>query len=257
MTTQPKGIYDSAFYSTRDATTKHAAAAILDIVTSLLPPIRSAVDFGCGVGTWLAVLQAQGINDITGFDGPWVSKQLLQIPVRSFHESDLTQRITVPHRVDLAISLEVAEHLPRLSASTFIDSITAASDFVLFSAAIPCQGGRGHVNEQWPDYWVKIFNACNYENVDIIRWLLWDDQDIPVWYRQNVFLFVNKDRLGDVRIDNLVDARPPVSVVHPELYMSAACRPKSLRGNISLILRGLTGILATPFPRRQAPRRRK
>jgi hypothetical protein len=31
-------------------------------------------------------------------------------------------------------------------------------EVVLFSAAIPFQGGVGHINEQWPDYWVKYFS---------------------------------------------------------------------------------------------------
>jgi hypothetical protein len=100
--------------------------------------------------------------NIRGFDGSWVSKELLEIPNDLFTEYDLTTPIKFGEPYDLAISLEVAEHLPEQSADTFIDSLTGLWDFVLFSAAIPHQGGVNHVNEQWQSYWAATFAERGY-----------------------------------------------------------------------------------------------
>src|SRR5699024_10679550 len=116
----------------------------------IIPTVHSAVDVGCGVGTWLSVLAAWGVKDIQGYDGDWIDTALLEIPAAHFSSRNLTEALAPPAaRFDLAMSLEVAEHLPASAARTFVKSLTAQSDFVLFSAAVPHQGGRHHVNEQW------------------------------------------------------------------------------------------------------------
>ena len=124
--------------------------------------MHSAVDVGCGVGTWLSVLRERGVDTVRGFDGAWVRADLPTIPRESFIAVDLTERIPKSDRFDLAISVEVAEHLRRLAAETFVDSLVDLSDFVLFSAAIPHQGGKHHLNERWQDYWAGLFWARGY-----------------------------------------------------------------------------------------------
>jgi hypothetical protein len=61
---------------------------------------------------------------------------------------------------DLAICLEVAEHLPPEAAEGFIDSLTRLAPVVLFSAAITFQVGNQHLNGQWPDYWATLFRRA-------------------------------------------------------------------------------------------------
>src|SRR4249920_1583207 len=136
--------YKDKFYGNRDAQTAHAARTILGLTLELLPPVHSAVDVGCGVGTWLSVLRERGVATVRGFDGAWVREDRLTIPRDSFVAADLTQRIPESGKFDLAISVEVAEHLPPASAETFVDSLVGLSDFVVFSAAIPHQGGKHH-----------------------------------------------------------------------------------------------------------------
>jgi hypothetical protein len=91
-----------------------------------------------------------------------VNKNRLKIPKECFAEVELDKGISVDRKYDLAISVEVAEHLPPNAADIFIESIVKASDIVLFSAAIPFQGGTNHINEQWPEYWNKLFNKNGY-----------------------------------------------------------------------------------------------
>lgn len=49
-----KEIYDDDFYKSRHATTIYSAETILDSILKKLPPISTAADFGCGIGSWLS-----------------------------------------------------------------------------------------------------------------------------------------------------------------------------------------------------------
>ena len=162
--------YDSEFYRGRDEQTRFAAETILTLVQSAVPPLSSAIDLGCGVGTWLGVLRERGVQDIRGIDGDWVRPDALVIPSACFtsHRLDASD-LPADRRYDLAISLEVAEHLPPERADPFVTRLTELGDFILFSAAIPGQGGVNHVNEQWPEYWIDRFRQRGYVSLDIIR----------------------------------------------------------------------------------------
>ena len=201
--------YDRDFYAGRHAGTVHSARTILSILMERIPEIHSAVDVGCGIGTWLSVLREKGVEDIQGVDGDWVDPEMLEIPRERFLRIDLgVSAVKLPKRYDLAISLEVAEHLAPDRAKEFVSSLTALSDHVLFSAAVPFQGGRNHVNEQWQHYWIELFRAVDYEVHDFIRPGVWDDERIPFWYKQNLFLFSNRNKPVGNPADP-AETRPP------------------------------------------------
>src|SRR3546814_17519339 len=52
------------WYDERPQPTVYSAETILSLLLPCLPPVRSAVDRGCGVGPWLSVLQARGAQDL-------------------------------------------------------------------------------------------------------------------------------------------------------------------------------------------------
>jgi SAM-dependent methyltransferase len=233
--------YSREYYATRYANTIYSANTILDIVLGHLPTIHSAVDIGCGVGTWLAALRERGVANIEGLDGSWVDQELLVIPRTCFHYVDLTtSTIELPQKYDLAISLEVAEHLPPDRAETFVSYLTALSNYVLFSAAIPFQGGVGHVNERWQHYWAELFEARDCVVHDFIRPRIWNDTKIPFWYRQNMFLFSKVTSSSPVKIGSM-----PLDVVHPDLYMRPDMNPQlGVRSSFKLFLRALRDYLS-------------
>jgi hypothetical protein len=193
-------------------------------VLNSLPEISSAVDFGCGIGTWLSVLEQYGVKEIRGLDGAWIDKSTLKITEQQFTTVNLEEEISLKQKYDLAISLEVAEHLPESSGIHLIDSLTKASDFVLFSAAIPYQGGTNHVNEQWPEYWNTLFNERGFIAVDFLRKKIWNKSDVYFCYKENMILYVKKEQLKCVKAleaDFCVD-NPPLSLVHPYLWSKLA-----------------------------------
>jgi len=232
--------YAGEFYAKRHERTLYAAERILSVLLRNIPAVHSAVDIGCGVGTWLSVLKKKGVKEILGIDGSWVERTLLEIPENSFMQADLQHlRLQAAQSYDLAICLEVAEHLPAESAKGFVGFLAALSPHVLFSAAIPFQGGIGHLNEQWPEYWAELFDEQGYGVHDIIRPEIWNDSKIPFWYRQNTLYFSRKENPGDLQQPSGDGWKSPkaLNLVHPDLYLgspAAGAAPEINRaGNVS------------------------
>jgi SAM-dependent methyltransferase len=214
--------YDDAFYDRYRQLSAKSAWRVLPHVVRLLAP-RSVVDVGCGVGAWLATFMALGVDDVLGVDGDYVRVERLMIPRERFRAADLAQPLHLARAFDLAMSVEVAEHVPEAAAATFVDSLTRLSDAVLFSAAIPHQGGTGHVNEQWPEYWAAHFAQRGYRVLDCIRPAVWDDADVEYYYAQNTLLYVH-DRLlaRSPRLQSLVTPPQGLARVHPRKWLELA-----------------------------------
>jgi SAM-dependent methyltransferase len=169
----------------------------------------SLLDVGCGTGTWLQAARAFGIADIFGIDGVEIPARDLLIPAECFRVVDLRREWNLQRTFDTALCLEVAEHLDRRSGELLVSVLTAHADEIVFSAACPRQPGQHHVNCQWPAYWQAMFNGHGFMCTDTIRWRIWDDPDVEVWYRQNMFV---ARRDGDAGREERLKA-----VVHPDL----------------------------------------
>lgn len=189
------GIYDSQFYEAQVDGSLRSARIVAPIVCNLVRP-SSVVDLGCGCGTWLAAFKECGVNRILGLDGDYVPRSSLAISPDCFKPVDLGQPLALNEQFDLAVCLEVGEHLPEKSAPTLVGSLVTLAPVVLFSAAIPLQDGTNHINGQWPDYWTGIFGQFGYTTLDAIRPHIWKNRRVESWYRQNIFLFVREDRIG-------------------------------------------------------------
>lgn len=214
-------IYGDDFYRGRQEGSIRSAREIIPLVLELIKP-KSVIDVGCGVGTWLRVFTEFGVPDIMGVDGNWVEKEMLQIPEEQFLSFDLKKPFRIDRQFDLVVSLEVAEHLPIESAETFLDSLVRLGPVILFSAAIPFQIGRHHVNEQWPDYWVQHFQKRGYLVIDAIRKKIWQNDSVEYWYAQNILIFARQDYIErhpplKKELENTVTSQ--LSVVHPRMYL--------------------------------------
>jgi len=212
--------YNGEFYDSQMEGSVKSAIIVLPIILEVLPSIHSAVDFGCGAGTWLSVLKNLGVGEIRGYDGVWAEKKLL-ISRENFTAVDLDKgTIQIERKYDLAISLEVAEHLPESSARNFIKTLTDSSDIVLFSAAIPFQGGTNHINERWQSYWRDIFDMYGFVGTDFPRRKIWNLSDVDICYRQNIVLYVKKEKIETIAIPTeCFLSNEQIDCVHPELYI--------------------------------------
>jgi SAM-dependent methyltransferase len=154
---------------------------------------KSVLDVGCGRGAWLKACHELGATRLLGFDGEWNTKSLMIDDAIEFQGIDLSKPFFVPEKVDLTISVEVAEHLEPKVAPQFVRCLTECSDMILFSAAYLNQGGTNHINEQQHSYWAKLFAAHDFYPFDLFRPIFWGNEDIAYWYRQNVFLYIRKN----------------------------------------------------------------
>jgi SAM-dependent methyltransferase len=213
-------VYNKAFYAEQVAGSVRSASAVVPRILAIFPHIASVVDVGCGTGTWLHQFQLNGVKQVRGLDGGEPTAAFLHIRKDEFLCRDLSKPFDLEEKFDLAMSLEVAEHLPPEFAASFVANLTRLSDLILFGAAIPGQGGTNHFNEQWPSYWAALFREQGYACFDVLRKQLWYDERIEWWYKQNTLIFAKESR-GDL-VAALVSRRDagsePLDLVHPRCF---------------------------------------
>lgn len=187
--------YGDKFFQDMEMGSLKSAKVVLPLVNDFFQP-NSVIDIGCGTAVWLSVWENElGKLNILGIEGPYVDKALLKIETDKVLFQDLKEPIAVKEKYDLAVCLEVAEHLPASYAGQFVGELTRLSNVVLFSAAIPGQGGTYHINEQYPEYWAEHFSKYNYVPVDCVRPLVWNNKSVEFWYKQNILVFIKKDEV--------------------------------------------------------------
>jgi len=225
--------YTSEFFQYFSSESNQSARAVIPLVLELYRP-GSVVDVGCGLGGWLAAFQAYGVEDILGIDGDYVDRKMLDIPPEHFKAIDISRPFTLDRTFDLAVCLEVAEHLAPEHATDFVESLTQLAPVILFSAAIPLQAANkhknNHFNEQWADYWAQKFRARGFLAVDVIRKKIWGRDDIPAYYRQNILLLCSEQILASNNVLNeAVQAtnQDMLSIVHPQIFLDSINSIKS------------------------------
>lgn len=198
--------YDTEFYDIIRPGCRRSAEATLDVIAGHLGAVAGSVstvvDVGCGEGWWGRQFQDAGAT-VVGFDGGTAPQA--QIPVTV---CDLTQPIPTTERFDLAICLEVAEHLPESAGAHLVAELVRLADVVLFSAAMPRQGGTGHVNCRPPAYWAARFASEGYGCDGSLRWPIWDLPEVEPWYKSNLLLFGRS-----------IEVSKPLHVIHPDLWL--------------------------------------
>ena len=190
---------------------------------------HSVLDCGCKHGEWLSVFRQHGSREVRGFDrGVWE----LLIDESEFKEVDLSRPFSIDRTYDLSMSIEVAEHLPSGAAAPLVEALTTAAPVVVFSAALPGQGGHGHVNEQPHAYWHALFEDRGFMKIDCLRPRIWQDPRVAWWYRQNMFIYANDDalvRYPALRVEAERARATDLKLVHEEVLEQQAPVRETLR----------------------------
>lgn len=218
--------YDVSWHEFHGLKTSSSAEVCLEQMQKLAE-MRSVLDVGCGDGRWLQKARELGAASVSGVDGPWTDLDALMVGRDDFEVHDLSKPIDLDRRFDLVISLEVAEHLLPESSGTFIDTLTRHGDLIVFSAAIPYQGGYRHINERWQSAWTEMFDRRGYAVFDLLRHKLWDRQDVHYWYKQNILVYARRERADLIRsIEAFIESEKisqlPLDIVTPERFVNAA-----------------------------------
>jgi hypothetical protein len=211
--------YDATFFAGIEEGARRSAEAVVPLLIEHFSP-SSVVDIGSGGGVWAATFLANSVADVVAIDGPWVPHAARCVPPGRFWEHDLSLPLAMKRTFDLALCLEAAEHLPASAAPELVRSLTEAAPVVAFSAALPGQGGDGHINEQPASYWARLFAGRNYVCFSDIRGRIWNDEAVEPWYRQNLLCFVRQSELarwGACLRTSIHHDDPLLDVAHPAL----------------------------------------
>lgn len=214
--------YNETFFSNRRDKTIVSSEIIWNILFFYLKNrnLTSVIDVGCGTGIWLAVSKKIGIKNILGIDGKWVNQNMLEINPNEFQVHDLSKkRWSLKKRFDIALCIEVAEHLPQHMGFELIRMLTEVSEIVVFSSAIKYQGGTGHINEQPQHYWAREFEKYGYCCIDIIRPNVWEDNRVNVIYKQNMLVYIKKESSLCVEMQKyIISENFDIDRIHPDLF---------------------------------------
>ncbi len=184
--------YCAEYYESID---RDALSSAGPIATSILRDFapKTLLDVGCGTGAMLVALAARGV-DVAGLECSNVALSYCRRRGLNVFEYDLESPDPLPirSRFDVVMSMEVAEHLSRHVADRFVDILTGYGDVIVFTAAIPGQGGRDHVNEQPHRYWIEKFSnrEFHYASYRSLVWRKeWEEQGAASWYFRNLMVF--------------------------------------------------------------------
>lgn len=226
--------YDEPYHAEMENVARQSAGAVVSILADAFHP-QSVIDVGCGRGTWLAEWRRRGVMDVLGVDGGHQDPGRLLIPRECFVEHDLNAPFTHGRRYNLAMCLEVGEHLRPESADALVATLTKLSDIVVFSAAIPRQGGLRHINEQWPSFWATKFADEGYVSTDALRWNLMSRPEVSWWYRQNLFVAIQSDLYASA-YGALPRLAQDFYVMHESVYRNYSSRRHRLKSEAQQLL---------------------
>ena len=180
--------YSIDFYSDLEKSSSTSAKVLVPILIKKFHP-TSVIDFGCGGGSFVRQFLSNGVQDVTGVEGEWILDVKHLATEAWLRVYDLKKPIKLERKFDMAVCLEVAEHLPIEFSRTLAETLVAASDRIVFSAAIPGQSGTDHINLQFPDYWAHLFKEYGY----FLEWdprpSIWNTRGVAPWYQQNLLIY--------------------------------------------------------------------
>lgn len=184
-------LYDERYYDAMASLAADSAEPIAADLVELFNPV-DVLDVGCGCCDYLSVFKRHGIRayGVDLSEAGLARCRRMQIEVL---KHDLTAVQSLPWRVDLVYSFEVAEHLLPKFAERYVQKLTdAARRHVVITAANPGQQGLNHFNCQPKDYWVRLFDAQDFEYLKDLT-ADWErrnrDRRLAPWFAENMLVF--------------------------------------------------------------------
>jgi len=187
-------IYNDKFFEKNLEWNTPIAAQLVGVLMDYFHP-GSVVDLGCGNAEFLNEFQKKGIV-VQGYEGSRSAIGKALIDRKYIKLFDLRNRIEAKERYDLALCLEVAEHIENKFSAGLVENLTDLSDTVVFTAATPGQGGHFHINEQPHEFWINIFKRMNYsydaKTTEEVKSSM-RKAGILSWYCDNLMVFKGRD----------------------------------------------------------------
>jgi SAM-dependent methyltransferase len=186
-------IYDSEYYATTvEGPAVRSAKTISNSIFVEFAPKR-VVDIGCGTGALLEAFRERGC-EVFGLEYSDTALKYCSTRHLNVAKFDLERDlIKNDWRFDVAVSMEVAEHLPEKIADRYVDALTRMAPIIVFTAAPPGQAGADHVNLQPPQYWILKFRQRGFDHAEKLSERLSENWkaagDVETWYHKNLMIF--------------------------------------------------------------------
>jgi SAM-dependent methyltransferase len=190
-----KKLDDTFYQKTLRPDRQQSYKLIAKFITRIAWPhqAQSAVDYGCGAGWILRWLNHYGVTDLIGIEPNRAAASVMNPATKTWVEfRSLRRRINLDRKFDLAVCLEVGEHLEERYADLLVENITKSTDLLIFSAATPGQGGWGHVNEQPLEYWkekLRLVGFLNLQSMTAKFRVYLENKGAKKWYCNNIAVF--------------------------------------------------------------------
>lgn len=186
-------MYSSDYY--KKVVEDPAARSAGTIAKTILNDFKatSVIDVGCGTGALLEALRDRGC-DVFGLEYSEAALKYCHARQLIVAKFNLERDVFNENRsFDIAVSMEVAEHLPKKAADRYVALLAQLSNTIVFTAAPIGQGGTDHVNEQPPSYWIAKFQIHGFSHAEEIsqRWReSWKNTgDVDGFYYRNLMIF--------------------------------------------------------------------
>jgi SAM-dependent methyltransferase len=156
-------IYDEAFFAEWGRSNRayvNSAKVIVDVLCDNFAP-RRLIDLGCGCGVYSHFFKEKGV-EVVCIDAVQ-PPEMHAFPVEIVQQDMTVLFENVWGDFDLALCLDVGEHIPEDLSEPFLKNITRFSDRLIMSCAPPGQGGHHHVNEQPKRYWIDKLKRHGFD----------------------------------------------------------------------------------------------
>lgn len=194
-----------------------SATVIVPHILRLFPGSTSVADFGCGPGIFLRQFMLAGL-DVEGFDYGHQAPENLVIPHEKFIQAEPGELFSPSRKYDLALSLDVADHLQAGHEHNLLDTLAAASDIIIFAAAAHRHESDRPENVRWPWHWIRLFGERDFQCIDVLRPLLWRDGTVLWQYRQNLLLFMRNEAVSRFPQLGEMPSFSGYPLIHPDMY---------------------------------------
>jgi len=187
-------MYNNAFHKSIEECELEPAKNLAQYITTFIKP-AAFLDFGCSTGLYLREIKAR-MPTIPSHGFEFSTDAVSRALCADVHQTDLTYPLVSPiSRTEntLGICLEVLEHIDDANWRSVLTNLISNCDILLFSAALPGQGGTGHINCRPRIDWIRRFHMLGWVlDIDATEHLLTEIRKGPHmgWFAQNAMIFV-------------------------------------------------------------------
>ena len=199
--------YSEHFYKSVTSRALTASEVIANTLLQNCNP-NSIIDIGAGDGSWIVTLASKSeakrliAVDLPGsnFESIKNSNKTIEVQTIDFEQ----EMIQNGEPYDLAICVEVIEHISSDRALRLLDWMSENCRAIIFSGATPGQGGTHHINEQSQSYWIGSMSKRGFIPIDNMRPQLINNKKVASYYRNNIFLYINSRYINEAYIVELL-----------------------------------------------------